>query len=258
MSMDFDISIRNADLGYGKHAVIKNMNLELKSGLIYTIFGRNGSGKTTFLKSILTGETLMSGEIAIGGKPLRKMPNNEKAKLMAGVFTNRPHIANMTSLDFILFGRYPYTNWIGKTSDKDMSWIETIIEQCGLSELKHRKFEELSDGEAQKVQIARSLAQDTPILLLDEPSAHLDMANKAEIFKLLKEINKTSGKTILFTGHDLQFSMQLADHFIIVNDTNVSSMSKDDFISNKVYNQIMSSEFLEFDPVNFSLKYKST
>ena len=139
-----------------------------------------------------------------------------------------------------------------------MSRIETIIDQCGLSELKDRKFNELSDGEAQKVQIARSLAQDTPILLLDEPSAHLDMANKAEIFNLLKQVNKMENKTVLFTGHDLQFSMQLADHFIVVNDTKVSSMSKDDFISNKVYKQIMSSEFLDFDPVTFSLKYKST
>lgn len=258
MNKDFDITIKNADLGYQKQPVIKDMNLEIKSSQIYTIFGRNGSGKTTLLKSILTGVPLMTGEITIGGKPLKSMLNSERAKLMAGVFTSRPHIANMTSLDFILFGRYPYTNWMGKISDKDMMRIEKIIDQCGLAELKNRKFEELSDGEAQKVQIARSLAQDTPILLLDEPSAHLDMANKAEIFNLLKQINKQENKTVLFTGHDLQFSIQLADHFIVVHDSEVSCMSKDKFISNQVYKDVMPSEFLDFDPVNFSLKYRST
>jgi len=251
------IEFRNTKLGYKNHTILSKVNLSIEQGEIHCVFGRNGSGKTTLLKSLIGLIPLLEGEIFVDDNSLFHLDEKEKAKMMAIVLTSRNVISSMNVRQYVTFGRYPYRNWLGVQMKDEEKYVNEAIELCGINNLQEQDMNELSDGEMQKVQIARSLAQHTNILLLDEPASHLDLVNKAEIFKILNDIRQHKSKTILFTSHDIQFAMQLSDHFIVAQEGKLNKMTKATFIEEKVYEKVLNSDLMNVDAERNAVVFKT-
>lgn len=196
------LSTRNLNLGYqrgkSQNQLFENLNLDLVSGELVCFMGPNGIGKSTLLRTLAGLQ-----------KPLSGIVSSEKK--IAIVLTDRVHAYNMTVRDLVTFGRYPYLNWSVKLKDEDNSIIDRAISQVHLGYLAERNIEELSDGQLQMTMIARALAQETEIMLLDEPTAHLDLNNRVEIMNLLRQLARTTNKAILIATHELDLALQTAD-----------------------------------------------
>ena len=195
------LSIRNLNLGYfnkDKNLLFENLNLDLVAGELVCFMGSNGIGKSTLIRTLAGLQKPLSGTI-----------NTEKK--IAVVLTDRIHAYNMTVRDLVTFGRYPYLNWNIKLNEEDYSTIDRSIAQVHLEHLADKNIEELSDGQLQMTMIARALAQETEILLLDEPTAHLDLNNRVEIMNLLRHLARTTNKAILIATHELDLALQTTD-----------------------------------------------
>ncbi len=257
MTTEFYIELKGAGLGYAGKTVLADLNLQFEKGKIHCLFGRNGSGKTTMLKSMASLIPVINGEIELDGSSIRNVSISERAKKMAIVLTERPHVSNITVKDFISYGRYPYSNWLGREEESDKEIVEECIKDCHLQDFVERELDSLSDGEMQKVQIARALAQNTELLLLDEIASHLDLVNRAEIFNLLKKINEKSNMTIVFSSHDIQFALQLAHNFTVIHNGDVNQYEGKEFSDKQIYKDILESPYLELGDDGKSLNFKA-
>lgn len=197
---------------YGKlHKVLQsNLDLKLASGRITTLIGQNGVGKSTFIRTLAGLQPSLSGQVYLNDKPLLNFSRKEIAAHIAMVLTDKPHTMSLTVEELVALGRHAYTGWLGGLSSSDRSIVDQAITQTNINYIAHTRLYELSDGQLQKAMIARALAQDTDILILDEPIAHLDLNNKLEILMMLQQIAR-QGKHILLTSHDLHLSLQLSD-----------------------------------------------
>jgi iron complex transport system ATP-binding protein len=194
-------------IGY-KSALFTIENLSLQAGKLYALIGSNGSGKSTFLATI-NGETApISGKISIKDKLFTAIPKQEKSRLIANVSSKFEGIEYLTVHDYVSLGRHPYTNFIGKLSPEDHVIIEQSIAKLNISELSLKATRYISDGERQMASIARALAQETPIILLDEPTAFLDYGNRIRLIRLLKQIADEENKCILFSCHELELCLE--------------------------------------------------
>lgn len=252
------IRFQACQMGYGRTPVVLIDNLSLETGLIYCVFGRNGSGKTTILKSISGLIPPVDGKVFIEEIEVQKMDQKEIAKKLSVVLTSRPKVSNMLVEEFVSFGRYPHNNWLGRMSEEDKAQVSRVMEICKIDRYRTKPLDELSDGEMQKVQIGRAMAQNTELLLLDEPASHLDLVNKAEIFNLLKNIAKTGEKCIVFTSHDIQFALQLADRFIVIEDGIAKNWNSTEFKNERIYERVLKSDLLEIDGKNNSVLFKNS
>lgn len=209
------VTLMNLSIGYRtKHSVKEvagNINASLKSGLLTCLIGPNGIGKSTLLKTLCAFQPKLGGEVYIEGKPINSYTDKEFSKKVGVVLTHRPQIQNMTVEELVSLGRSPYTGFWGKLEDEDRQIINAAIKQIGIESLKDRMIQTLSDGERQKVMIAKAIAQQTPIICLDEPIAFLDFPSKIETMQLLKRLCKESNKTIFLSTHDLELTLQIAD-----------------------------------------------
>jgi iron complex transport system ATP-binding protein len=255
--MNSQIRLVDCKMGYGTSVIVSVEEMKMDVGSIYCVFGRNGSGKTTMLKSMSGLIPSISGEIHIEGKDLIEVPLKELSKKLSIVLTGRPAVSNMHVIDFISFGRYPHNDWMGRMSEHDQALITKSIDTCQVRDYTNKLLDQLSDGEIQKVQISRALAQNTKILLLDEPAAHLDLVNKAEIFNLLKNIGSIGEKCIVFTSHDIQFALQLADHFIVIENGIAKKWTAKEFKNERVYERILKSDLLEINGDTNSIEFKT-
>jgi len=196
------LSIRNLNLGYfngkEKNLLFENLDLDVKAGELVCFMGPNGIGKSTLIRTLGGLQKPLSGAIITKNK-------------IAVVLTERIHAYNMTVRDLVTFGRYPYLNWHINLSEHDYSIIDRSISQVHLEHLVDRNIEELSDGQLQMTMIARALAQETEIMCLDEPTAHLDLNNRVEIMNLLRHLARTTTKAILIATHELDLALQTAD-----------------------------------------------
>ena len=196
------LSIHNLNLGYpsGKQEslLFENLELDLMAGELVCFMGPNGIGKSTLIRTLAGLQRPLSGAIATESK-------------IAVVLTDRIHAYHMTIRDLVTFGRYPYLNWNISLSEDDNSIIDRALSQVHLENLADKNIEELSDGQLQMTMIARALAQETEILLLDEPTAHLDLNNRVEIMNLLRHLARTTNKAILIATHELDLALQTAD-----------------------------------------------
>lgn len=229
---DQKMVITNLNIGYGGKPLIANLNVVFESKKMYVILGNNGVGKSTFLKSILGQIPIMSGNILMNGQSIQNYSTIEKAKKIAYVPSKTNYVSGILVKDVLHFGRIPYLSFLGKTNTQDKAIIKRIISLLNIEDLLDQKFEQLSDGQQQKVRIARVLIQDTPIIVLDEPTSHLDLGQKNIIFSLLHQLAK-NGKTIICATHDIHSVIDFADEVVFFNSKNtVEVIKKEEVIKN--------------------------
>jgi iron complex transport system ATP-binding protein len=209
------IQIKNLDIGYttkhGVKTVAKGINGTLHSGELTCLLGANGVGKSTLLRTLSAFQPKISGEVFINKKEISSFTDKELSKMIGVVLTEKPDIRNMTVRELVALGRSPYTGFWGTCSKEDLSIVDESIDMVGISPLARRPVHTLSDGERQKAMIAKALAQQTPVIFLDEPTAFLDYPSKVEVLLLLRRICQQAGKTILLSTHDVELALQLAD-----------------------------------------------
>jgi iron complex transport system ATP-binding protein len=213
---DVLLSLKNVSIGYGGKALVTDLNITFESQKMYVILGNNGVGKSTFLKSLLGQIPLLKGELLMHNKPLHHSSIAERAKQIAYVPSKTNYVSGISVRDVLHFGRIPHVSFLGKTTTQDETVIAKTISLLKLADMLDQKFEQLSDGQQQKVRIARVLIQDTPVIVLDEPTSHLDMGQKAIIFSLLHDLAKT-GKTVICATHDIHSVIDFADEVLFFN-----------------------------------------
>ena len=255
-SHPLNIKVEQLAVGYGNKTVCANINLNLAKGELCAIVGVNGVGKSTFIKTLGSLQAKMKGNIRIADKNLTDFGSDALAKTLSVVLTEPPASKNLRVQELIALGRQPYTNWIGTLTREDKKHIQVNINAFLLDELKQRKCHELSDGQLQRVLIARAAAQDTPIILLDEPTTHLDLYHKVQILKLLQQLAHESKKTIVFTTHEIDLAIQLCDKILILDGQHNPFGAPSDLIRQKHFERLFPSDMVQFDAQAGSFKVK--
>lgn len=208
-------------LGYSQEGVrkplLEDLNFELVAGELTCLLGPNGVGKSTLIKAILGEISPWEGQLLLEQKPLSSYSIQDRAKHIAVVLTDPIYPGNLTVGQLVALGRTPHTNWLGHLGNTDRALVEKALADTHIGYLRDARLGELSDGQRQKAMIARALAQDGSVIVLDEPTAHLDLVNRLEIMSLLREISRSQGKAILVVTHDLDIALETADRFWILN-----------------------------------------
>ncbi len=241
--------------------VQQDLNLSVTQGEMVCLIGPNGCGKSTLIRSIAGLQPYFAGEVYIGGKAISKQNNQSRALLIGLVLTDKVDAGNLTVFDIVATGRQPHTNWFGELSGKDEQRIGEALEQVHLTSYAKRNFNELSDGEKQRVMIAKALVQDTALIILDEPTAHLDLPNRVEIMLLLRNLAKQTQKAIILSTHELDLALQVADTIWLMKpNKGVVVGAPEDLILNGSFQQIFANRAFSFDEFtgNFNLNYSST
>jgi iron complex transport system ATP-binding protein len=252
--MQSPLNTSNLSIGYhiGKNREIilhKEINLELHAGEITCLLGPNGSGKSTLIRTMCGLQQSLAGEVSINGRQVEKTLPGDLSKLVSVVLTGQLDISNMSVFSIVAFGRSPYTGFFGALDDHDREVVEKSIQSIGIEQLQHRKFETLSDGEKQKVLIAKSLAQETPIILLDEPTAFLDFPGKVEIMQLLRKAAWEHDKAILLSTHDINLALQFADRmWLMGKDKPIATGVPEDLVLSGGIAAFFDKEKVRFEP----------
>ena len=251
------LSTKNLSIGYqdGKKetVVASGINLAFAKAQLIGLIGINGSGKSTLLRTIAGLQQPISGNIQIDGNPLSQFDPSELAKALSIVLTNQPISKNLSVSELVALGRQPYTNWLGTITQADEAAITDALTVTETIALKDHKCYALSDGQLQRVLIARALAQNTSIILLDEPLSHLDLHHKAAVLKLLFEIVH-KGKTVLFSTHDIEYALHKCDNLVVLKDNKVILGSPKELIEQGVMTDLFPSDNVSFDSNSKSFK----
>lgn len=210
------IELRDFSIGYGSRQLLAGVSTRFPGGCLTALIGRNGSGKSTLLRTIAGLNPRYQGDILIDGQNLRSLSAPQLARRVAFVNTERTRIPNLRCRDVVAIGRAPYTNWIGRMQETDREAVESALEAVGMADYAGRTMDTMSDGECQRVMIARALAQDTPTILLDEPTSFLDIPNRYELVNLLLSLAHDRGKCILFSTHELPLALELCDSIALI------------------------------------------
>lgn len=209
------LRLSNLSVGYKSRVIASCINAELQRGKLTCLLGVNGCGKSTLLRTMCGFIAPLEGEVFLGEQPMSSLTPQERARNISIVLTHNENIRGMTVWDIVAMGRNPYTGFWGRLGDEDREIIRKSLEMVGLDGdvkgFEHRRITEISDGERQKVMTAKAIAQQTPVILLDEPTAFLDYPSKGRMFKLLAQIARDMDKAILLSTHDLEHAKQYAD-----------------------------------------------
>ena len=240
------LTTRNLEVGYRRGTYVNRLftelNLSLNAGEMICFMGPNGAGKSSLLRTLAGLQIPLSGSIELH----HVSASRQREHQIAVVLTDSIRSTNLTVREVVTFGRYPYLGWNIRLTPEDKRIVETAIEQIHLQPLLERKLYELSDGQLQMVMIARALAQDTPVILLDEPTAHLDLNNRVEIMNLLRLLSRTTGKAILLATHELDLALQTADLIWLTGkDRNILRGLPEDLVLNESFDEIF--KFKGFD-----------
>jgi iron complex transport system ATP-binding protein len=227
--------------------VASNIDLSLEKGKLIALIGANGIGKSTLLRTITGIQKPISGTVLLNGKNIHGLDSLTLAQKLSVVLTEKLPPSNLTVWELIALGRQPYTNWIGKLSSKDIEKINEAIQLTQIEHLISKRHYEISDGQLQIVLIARALVQDTPLIILDEPTTHLDLLHKVALLKLLKKLTQEIGKCILFSTHDIDMAIQLSDEMIIMTPENVVKDQPCNLILKGSFNTLFKDEHIVFD-----------
>jgi iron complex transport system ATP-binding protein len=227
--------------------ISSDIHLSLEKGKLISLIGANGIGKSTLLRTLTGIQKTLSGTVLLNGQNIHKLDALTLAQNLSVVLTEKLPPSNLTVFELIALGRQPYTNWIGKLSDLDIAKVNEAMELTQISHLAAKKHYEISDGQLQKALVARALAQDTPLIILDEPTTHLDLLHKVALFKLLKKLTQETQKCILFSTHDIDMAIQLSDEMIIMTPEAVVQDEPCNFISKGSFNTLFKDEHIVFD-----------
>ena len=220
------ISLSQLSVGYSlSHPVISDINLELKSGQLACLIGENGIGKSTLLKTLTGFLPKLNGSLLLDNRDIESFSQREIARQVSIVLTQKPDVQNLTIEEIIGLGRSPYTGFFGRLRAEDRKVVDDAIATLGIEKLRGRMIQTLSDGERQKVMIAKALAQETPVILLDEPTAFLDFPSKAETFQSLQRMAHERDKLILLSTHDLELAVRFADSLLEVKAGTLKAVS---------------------------------
>jgi len=255
------VDIQNLEIGYPgskneSNSLFKNINLAASEGELIAVIGKNGVGKSTLLRNIAGLQNSIQGDIFLNNKEISTYQRSEFARLVSFVSTEIVNIHNLSVFDLVALGRFPHTNWFGKLETKDLKSVSKALEMVGMKSFANKNINEISDGERQRVMIARTLAQDTPVIVLDEPTAFLDLPNKYEIVHLLNTLSKNENKTILFSTHDLNIAIQEADKIWLMLDKNILEGAPEDLILNETFNHTFENSSLNFDKLKGDFRIK--
>ena len=229
------IDLVNLETGFrerGKplHTISGPLNISLQRGELVALMGINGSGKSTLLRTLSGLQNRLGGEVLIHGSRLGDLPGRELARILSYVSTEVVSVQGMQVKQLVAMGRYPYTNWFGSMRDEDNRKVLHALELTSLQTLAEKDMDELSDGERQRAMIARTLAQDTPLLVLDEPTAFLDLSHKFEVIQLLRTLSHEHGRSILFSTHDVQVALREADKIWLLNGLDIIEGAPEDLV----------------------------
>ena len=215
------IRLENIKLGYGTRTLLDGVSTTFERGSLTALLGRNGAGKSTLLRAIAALGRIDGGSIYLCDKNASTIDAEQIARHISFVTTDKVRIANLACEDVVALGRAPYTNWIGRLQEVDREIVADALAAVGMSNFARKSMDAMSDGECQRVMIARALAQQTPIILLDEPTAFLDLPTRHEVCALLRRLAHEEGKTIIFSTHDLDIAMAQCDMAAIIDSPNL-------------------------------------
>lgn len=223
------ISLSQLSVGYSSsHPVISDISVELHSGQLVCLIGENGIGKSTLLKTLTGFLPKLKGRLLLDNRDIESFSQQELARQVSIVLTQKPDVQNLTIEEIIGLGRSPYTGFFGRLRAEDRLVVDDAIAAMGIEKLRRRMIQTLSDGERQKVMIAKALAQETPVILLDEPTAFLDFPSKVDTFQSLRNMAHERDKLILLSTHDLELAVRFADSLIEVKSGSLRSVSAAD------------------------------
>lgn len=245
MSDRFDIlTTKKLEAGYKKTAITDSLNLGLERGTLTSLIGTNGCGKSTLIRTLSGLQEPVNGYVKVLGDKLDSINSVKRAKLISHVLTDSDYLRSITVRNMVAMGRFPHTNFLGHLSAKDWEVVEQSMMKVKIEHKRDSLLFELSDGERQRTLIAKALAQDTPLIFLDEPTSFLDMRNKIEIMELLRTLAHTSEKAILLSTHDIDIALQTSDRIWLMNSGNITSgIPEDLIISGKIASTFRSDAF---------------
>lgn len=214
------VSVEQLSIGYGSCALFSSLSFKIKSGEVVALMGSNGIGKSTLLRTLSGLQKPLSGMVKINESNIGLLTPTERSRLVSVVTTERLQLDAMSVIDFIALGRSPYTSWTGKMGHQDLEVVNRTIGDLGISHLSNRYYHHLSDGEKQLCNIARAVVQQSPLIVLDEPTAFLDYKNKRAVLVVLDKLAKEQNKCILFSTHDVEVTYRHATKFIVLQNHN--------------------------------------
>ena len=242
---------------HATHVVASHLNASLHSGRLTCLLGPNGAGKSTILRTMAAFQPPLSGHINLGTRRLDSFTPRELATRIGIVLTERPDMKGMTVTDLVSMGRSPYTGFWGKLSANDQTQVREAIRLVGIEPLSQRSVNTLSDGERQKVMIAKSLVQECPLVILDEPTAFLDVASRIEITQLLHDIAHIQNKTVLLSTHDIEQALQLSDQLWLLTKDGLQTGSPEDLVANHKIDTLFEGRNVVFDEKTWTFRSKT-
>ena len=253
------VELRGLRIGYRARRNIKvvaeGLDATIRQGELTCLLGANGIGKSTLLRTLSAFQPKLGGEILVGGREIDDYSDKELSRTIGVVLTEKPDIRNMTVREMVNLGRSPYTDFWGNYTEEDRQVVSEAIGQIGISGLAERLIETLSDGERQKVMIAKALAQQTPVIYLDEPTAFLDFPSKVEIMLLLRRISREAQKTIFLSTHDLELALQIADCvWLMDNDKGLNTVTPQQLAEKGVLTEFVERKGIHFDQETLNVR----
>ncbi len=224
---------RSLEIGYTRKktvSVMKGLSLRARRGELVALIGRNGTGKSTLLRTLVGLQPPLAGEIILDGMALHETGSSRLPRIVSFVSTEPVAVHNIRVRDVVALGRFPYTNWIGTLTVADRMAVTGALEATGMAQLEERSIDSISDGERQRTLIARALAQDTGLLIMDEPTAFLDLPSRYGIVSLLRRLTREQGKCVIYSTHDLDTAINEADRIWLMTGDCVSEGAPEDLI----------------------------
>lgn len=259
---EYDIRIEGVsqyfrDKDGGERVLYRDVSLGVPRGELFVLLGRNGVGKSTLLKTIAGINPIQSGSVIIGGEPLGSLMQKKLAEKVSFVSTEIIKVRDLSVWDVVSMGRSPYTGWMGNLCAEDKNLVRRAIDMVGMAGFSAKGIDSLSDGERQRVMIARALAQDAGIIILDEPTAFLDVPNKFEIALLLRRLAHDHGKTVVFSTHDLSIALRLADTVCVMNHGEFFTGAPEDMVLAGHIGDMFAGTSLVYDMSDADIKIRS-